>query len=124
MIIQWQPGVTLEVVERQVILAAYEFYRRNKTQTSIALGIAVRTLDARLAKYAEDDETVKHQMAQRKADAHERNLRHRGLLPPVAPVRVGGTLPTPPGPNAQQGPDSSAAQPAPEPAPAAKRKGA
>lgn len=54
-IIAWSPGVTLEQVERQVILKAMEFYHRNKTMTANALGIAIRTLDAKLEKYESDD---------------------------------------------------------------------
>lgn len=47
----WQPGITLEEVERRVIEKAIAFYRGNKTATASALGIAIRTLDDRLATY-------------------------------------------------------------------------
>jgi DNA-binding NtrC family response regulator len=49
--ITWQPGVTLEEVEKQAILLALKFYQNNKTQTARSLGIAIRTLDAKLDKY-------------------------------------------------------------------------
>lgn len=45
--------MTLDDVERVVILDALEYYQFNKTQTARALGIAVRTLDAKLLKYQE-----------------------------------------------------------------------
>jgi hypothetical protein len=51
MTISWQPGVTLEQVEKDVILHALRFYDGNKTRTAAALGIAIRTLDARLEVY-------------------------------------------------------------------------
>ena len=49
--ILWQPGMSLADVEKEVIIKAYSFYRENKTQTSIALGVSIRTLDNRLEKY-------------------------------------------------------------------------
>lgn len=52
--INWSPGITLEEIERLVILKAYRFYNNNKTTTANALGIAIRTLDARLGKYEAD----------------------------------------------------------------------
>lgn len=47
----WQPGYTLEQMERDVILKAYRFYGNNKTKTAESLGIAVRTIDNKLAAY-------------------------------------------------------------------------
>ncbi len=47
----WSPGMKLEDVERETILAAYQFHHQNKTQTAASLGIAIRTLDYKLAKY-------------------------------------------------------------------------
>ncbi len=49
--IGWQPGVTLAMVEREIILKAYNYFEKNKTRTADSLGIAVRTLDAKLAQY-------------------------------------------------------------------------
>jgi DNA-binding NtrC family response regulator len=53
--ILWQPGVTLEDIEKQVIQKAFSFYRGNKTATAKSLGIAIRTLDAKLEKYDKQD---------------------------------------------------------------------
>lgn len=47
----WQPGKTLEQVEKEAILAAYRFYDGNKTHTANSLGIAIRTLDNKLLRY-------------------------------------------------------------------------
>lgn len=57
----WRPGETLESIEKDAILQAYRFHEENKTQTSSALGISIRTLDAKLEKYKEDAKVpVKH----------------------------------------------------------------
>lgn len=53
--IHWSPGVTLESLEKQAIQKAFKFFQENKTQTAIALGISIRTLDAKLEKYHEQD---------------------------------------------------------------------
>lgn len=68
-IITWSPGVTLEDIERQVILRAFRFYRGNKTTTANALGIAIRTLDNKLEKYQSDE---KEQEAQNEREREER----------------------------------------------------
>jgi hypothetical protein len=54
-VVQWTPGMTLESVERAVVVAAFRHYRSNKTMTANSLGIAIRTLDLKLEKYAADD---------------------------------------------------------------------
>jgi DNA-binding NtrC family response regulator len=50
----WQPGVTLEEIEKQVILAALRFYNQNRTVTADALGISVRTIQNKIAKWEEE----------------------------------------------------------------------
>jgi DNA-binding NtrC family response regulator len=54
--IYWQPGVTLDAIEKQVILKAFQFFGHNKTHTAHALGIAIRTLDNKLAKYEKEQD--------------------------------------------------------------------
>lgn len=73
MIIQWSPGVTLDLVERQVILAAYEHYKHNKTSTSNAIGCSIRTLDNKLAQYKKDDESIEIEKIER-AEKREKEL--------------------------------------------------
>lgn len=51
--INWQPGITIDDVEKQVIEKALRWFNGNKTKTAQSLGIAVRTLDNKLAKYQE-----------------------------------------------------------------------
>jgi len=80
--IQWSPGVTLDAIERQVILKAYRFFRFNKTATANALGIAIRTLDNKLERYEYDDK----ERAKLDAEQAERNRdflnRQRGIPRP------------------------------------------
>ncbi len=49
--ILWQPGITLEEMEKKIILAALRHYSGNKTKTADALDIAIRTLDYKLDRY-------------------------------------------------------------------------
>lgn len=86
--IHWAPGVTLDDVERQVILKAFAFFNRNKTQTSRALNIAIRTLDVKLEKYAAQDAAE----IERQKDELERRKdflkRQRGSVAYTAAVGV------------------------------------
>jgi hypothetical protein len=68
----WQPGVTLEEIEKQVILKAFSCFQGNKTQTARSLGIAVRTLDSKLEQYSNK----------------EASLNESALLPPDERVHV------------------------------------
>lgn len=54
--INWSPGMTLDYVEKQVIKAALAYHSGNKTKTADSLGIAIRTLDNKLARYKQEDE--------------------------------------------------------------------
>ena len=67
--VHWSPGVTLEMIEKQVILNAFRFYRGNKTQTAISLGIAIRTLETKLERYEHDG---KEQLEREQRDDAER----------------------------------------------------
>jgi hypothetical protein len=82
----WSPGVTLEGIEKQVILMAFRFYRGNKTQCSISLGINVRTLERKLEDYENADRK------QRETEELEASDRTRQL------ERARGVYQTPEGP--------------------------
>lgn len=77
--INWSPGVTLENVEKQTILAAFRHFRGNKTQTAISLGIAIRTLDNKLEQYQAED--TKKEKSKDERDARSRSFleRQRGF---------------------------------------------
>ena len=47
----WQPGMTLEQVEKATILLAFRFYGGVQTTTAHALGISTRTLYNKLQSY-------------------------------------------------------------------------
>lgn len=47
----WEPGETLNDIERNVILQALGFHQGNRTHTAKALGISIRTLRNKLAEY-------------------------------------------------------------------------
>jgi hypothetical protein len=90
--------MTLDQLEKQAILSAYSICGKNKTRTAQALGIAIRTLDNKFEKYAEDDklaEASRKQMIKRGDDYLEiaRNGRPKAkpeVTPemPVEPKKV------------------------------------
>ena len=47
----WNPGQTLNDIERNVILQALQYHQGNRTHTARALGISIRTLRNKLAEY-------------------------------------------------------------------------
>jgi two-component system response regulator HydG len=50
----WEPGRTLDDIEKSVILEALQYHRGNRTHTAKALGISIRTLRNKLADYRRD----------------------------------------------------------------------
>lgn len=79
--VNWTPGLTLEEMEKQVILTALKFYQGNKTQTSIALGVSVRTIDTKLEKYESDRLKFEETEKQRRIDQSATLARLRGGQP-------------------------------------------
>lgn len=55
---QWQPGISLEEIERNTIISALKFYQGNRTHAAGALKIALRTLTNKITKYREQGFTV------------------------------------------------------------------
>lgn len=49
----WQPGITLDELERSTILSALRFFNGNRTHTANALGISVRTVLKKIVIYKE-----------------------------------------------------------------------
>lgn len=58
----WQPGVTLDQMEKATILQALRFYQNNKKQTAMSLGIALRTLDNKMERYAKEAVALEEKM--------------------------------------------------------------
>lgn len=61
----WQPGLTIEEIEKQAILAAMRFFHNKRSQVAEALGIAPRTLDYKMAKYIADEKAALEKRAER-----------------------------------------------------------
>lgn len=47
----WQPGKTLDDIERNVIIEALKYHQGNRTHTARALGISIRTLRNKISDY-------------------------------------------------------------------------
>jgi hypothetical protein len=77
--VNWVPGITLEEMEKQCILAAFRFYRGNKTTTAQVLGIAIRTLDNKLEKYEADALMQKEKVEQDELKRRAIHNRLRGV---------------------------------------------
>lgn len=97
-VVSWQPGMTLEAVEKATILQAVRFYRGNKTQCSISLGISVRTLDAKLEKYEADGRASEQHLIDERNKRNAILNRMRGIATPtdgsIAPAQNPKTLET------------------------------
>lgn len=87
----WSPGQTLEAVEKAVIEEAFRFYKGNKTQTALSLGIAIRTLDAKLEKYESDSRQHKLREERAKAERDDFLRRQRGQAPNGLPSTSSGS---------------------------------
>lgn len=87
--ILWSPGVTLESIEKEVILRAFRHYRGNKTATANSLGIAVRTLDNKLEKYEADGKLEEERKENERHRREEFLARQRGH---VTTNRDGGSI--------------------------------
>lgn len=72
-LIAWTPGMSLASVEKQAILAAFRYYRGNKTLTANSLGIAIRTLDNKLDSYKVDQKSEEER-------AQHDNIRSQAFL--------------------------------------------
>lgn len=79
-IIQWSPGVSLEMIEKQVILKAWHWYRGNKTQCSISLGINIRTLERKLDEYEKQETARRDQESTETIKRAEALDRARGIV--------------------------------------------
>lgn len=93
-LIQWSPGITLDMLEEQAIQLAFKFYQRNKTVTASALGISIRTLDAKLEKYADAANERAKLEEERKRKDREFYERQKGIYNPsgLIPNQSGGTV--------------------------------
>lgn len=73
----WTPGISLDTMEKMIVLKAFDHYQKDKERTSQSLGIAIRTLEYKLKKYEEEDQTVRDAQEKRKEEANRQELRKR-----------------------------------------------
>lgn len=87
----WSPGMSLDAIEKIVILKAYSFFKNNKTATSASLGIAIRTLDSKLDRYEQEQKLEEERQENEHARRTEFLARQRGNPPnniglPYSPI--------------------------------------
>lgn len=88
--LNWQPGMTLDTIEKDAVLQAFRFYRGNKTATANAIGRSVRWLDGKLEEYQMTDKQEIERKKNERESRHEFDLRQRGFHPsqqPPPPVK-------------------------------------
>jgi len=57
--VYWQPGISLDDVEKQVIEKCLGYFQGNKTATAKSLGVSIRTIDNKLIKYQKEKDENK-----------------------------------------------------------------
>jgi hypothetical protein len=78
----WVPGKSLEQLEKEVILKAYNFCNKNKLRTAESLGISPRTLDNKFERYSEQ-EKIELELFQRRTKRNEiQQYKQRGMPVP------------------------------------------
>lgn len=112
-IIIWSPGVTLEAVEQQVIIKAYEYFKYNKSATARALGIVPNTLDSKLEKYEQQKRDIQSASDAERKRREEFLARARGVG--TTPNNVNGGIPVAPGVRVEPVKVASPQQPVPMP---------
>lgn len=90
-VIIWSPGVTLEAIEKEVILVAFRHFRGNKERTAEALGITSRTLYTKLDHYKQTEEEQKQRAENERIKREEFRARQRGVFTHVDGYSVGGS---------------------------------
>lgn len=121
--ITWTPGLSLDAVERMVILKAFQFFKKNKTATAASLGISLRTLDNKLERYEMEAKLEEERQANEARKRTEFLIRQRGnppnnegivYTPFTATVKEDSTqrhFPTPSGPRMESIANATPEQP-------------
>lgn len=90
--IYWQPGMTIDQLEKQVIRKALVYFQGNKTKTADSLGIAIRTLDNKIEKYQEEEDAFQRRSVEASRNQFEMLQRQQGKS---VGVQTESTLETP-----------------------------
>jgi hypothetical protein len=89
--LNWQPGMTLQLVEKLVILQAFRFHQGDKSRTASAIGIPIESLEIKLNSYLNEEkeqERVNHEQRKQREEFQQRS---RGIHA-ATPVPAGGTM--------------------------------
>lgn len=84
----YYPGLTVELAEQLVIEGAYKWFRGNKTQAALAVGLTVKTFHLKLEKYDADRAHLKTRMERATLEREEQLRRARGLPSASPGIRV------------------------------------
>jgi hypothetical protein len=84
----FSPGMTIDGLEKELIQSALKFYQGNKTVTARSIGCALRTLDNKLAQYAEEERLSGVERDAERAKQEEWQKRARGINGPHSGVQV------------------------------------
>lgn len=79
--ILWSPGMSLDALEKMVIIKAFNFYKKNKTATANSLGIAIRTLESKIERYDMEAAVEKERQLDAESRRKEQLIRARGNPP-------------------------------------------
>jgi hypothetical protein len=83
--------MSLDAIEKEAILQRLKFHNGNKTATANSLGIAIRTLDAKLEKYEKEKVQVVDGSYDRRQEREAWTRRFRGKEPiPQKPLMTKG----------------------------------
>ena len=78
-LLNYSPGVTVEIAEKATILHHLKHFQGNKTQAAIACGIGISTLERKLDKYQEEIMERELKLKQVREREEEAQRRLRGL---------------------------------------------
>ena len=77
----WAPGLTLDKIEKEAILSAYNFYNKNIHITARSLKIDVDELRIKFNKYDKEKLDNERRIEDRKKVEEEYRMRARGVSP-------------------------------------------
>lgn len=90
--VYWMPGMSISAVESQIIRAAMDYFKQNKTSTAKSLGISIRTLDAKLDKMRLEDEAEEQRKMEAQRKREDFLNRSRGIPAGAQPANPGSVL--------------------------------
>lgn len=74
----WILGTTLEQIERDAIIAALKYFNGNRTKAAQILGISIRTILNKIAKYQEQNFEIPPAVFGRNYESERKNAQDEG----------------------------------------------